>query len=182
MPAMRNFPVGNVPSRTAGGRRCRTPNATRAAVLAVGVAVAIAGCSTSSEPTTSQASNGALPAATSAAAPEGSALKPIDPATFQAAVNAAAEELLVPGAVVQLRTPQGTFGAVVGTAELGAQTPPDEQTHFRIASNTKTMTAALTVLLAQDGKLEFSDPVSTYVSDVPNGENITVAELLTMRR
>lgn len=181
MPAMRNFPVGNVPSRTAGGRRCRTPNATRAAVLAVGVAVAIAGCSTSSEPTTSQASNGAVPAATSAAAPEGSALKPIDPAAFQAAVSAAAEELLVPGAVVQLRTPQGTFGAVVGTAELGAQTPPDEQTHFRIASNTKTMTAALTVLLAQDGKLEFSDPVSTYVSDVPNGENITVAELLTMR-
>ena len=35
------------------------------------------------------------------------------------------------------------------------------------------MTAALIVLLAQDGKLKFSDPVSAYVPDVPNGENIT---------
>ena len=43
------------------------------------------------------------------------------------------------------------------------------------------MTAALIVLLARDGKLRFSDPVSTYVSDVPNGKNITIAELLTMR-
>ena len=35
------------------------------------------------------------------------------------------------------------------------------------------MTAALIVLLAQDGKLKFSDPVSDYVPDVPNGTNIT---------
>ncbi len=37
------------------------------------------------------------------------------------------------------------------------------------------------MLLAQDGKLKFSDPVSAYVPDVPNGENITVAQLLKMR-
>jgi D-alanyl-D-alanine carboxypeptidase len=43
------------------------------------------------------------------------------------------------------------------------------------------MTSALIVLLAQDGKLQFSDPVSTYVPDVPSGENITIAELLLMR-
>jgi D-alanyl-D-alanine carboxypeptidase len=48
--------------------------------------------------------------------------------------------------------------------------PPNANTHFRMASNTKTMTAALIVLLAQDGKLQFSDPVSTYVPDVPNGK------------
>ena len=35
--------------------------------------------------------------------------------------------------------------------------------------------------MAQEGKLQFSDPVSKYVPDVPNGENITIAELLTMR-
>lgn len=87
----------------------------------------------------------------------------------------------VPGAMVLLRTPQGTFDAAAGTTELGTQIPPQAGTHFRIASNTKTMTAALVVLLAQDGKVKFSDPVSTYVSDVPNGQNITVAELLKMR-
>jgi CubicO group peptidase (beta-lactamase class C family) len=96
-------------------------------------------------------------------------------------VEAAAEQLKVPGAMVLLRTPQGNFDAPVGTTELGAQTPPDVNTHFRIASNTKTMTAALIVQLAQDGKLKFSDPVSAYVADVPDGENITVAQLLKMR-
>ena len=87
----------------------------------------------------------------------------------------------MPGAVVAIRTPQGSYTAAVGTTELGKQTPPDTKTHFRIASNSKTMTAALIVLLAQDGKLKFSDPVSAYVPDVPNGANITVAELLKMR-
>ncbi|MGH3644538.1 MAG: serine hydrolase domain-containing protein [Mycobacterium sp.] len=114
-------------------------------------------------------------------APSGSALKTLDPKAIQAVVDAAAKELMVPGAMVVLRTPQGEFDAAFGTTELGARTPPDANTHFRIASNTKTMTAALIVLLAQDGKLEFSDPVSTYVANVPNGQNITIAELLKMR-
>ena len=147
--------------------------------LAACVALVIASCSSTSEPTTS----GSQPATTTAtgSAPRGSALKPIDPAAFQAVVDAAAKKLLVPGAMVVLRTPQGNYDAAVGTTKLGAQTPPAADTHFRIASNTKTMTAALIVLLAQDGKLKFSDPVSAYVPNVPNGENITIAELLKMR-
>jgi len=144
--------------------------------LAACVAVLIAGCSSTTEPTTVSPTTTAT-----SAAPGASALKTIDPKAFQTVVDAAAKKLMVPGAMVLLRTPQGNFTAAVGTTELGAQTPPAANTHFRIASNTKTMTAALIVLLAQDGKLKFSDPVSTYVPDVPNGENITVAELLKMR-
>jgi D-alanyl-D-alanine carboxypeptidase len=83
--------------------------------------------------------------------------------------------------MVVLRTPQGDFEAGVGTTELGAQTPPSRDTHFRIASNTKTFTSALIVLLAQEGRLAFSDPVSKYVRGVPDGENISIAQLLTMR-
>src|SRR5262249_42315059 len=97
------------------------------------------------------------PATTTATSspPKGSPLKTIDLKAFQAVVAAAAEKLKVPGAMVVLRTPQGNFNVAVGTTELGAQTPPTADTHFRIASNTKTMTAALIVLLAQDGKLKF---------------------------
>ena len=43
------------------------------------------------------------------------------------------------------------------------------------------MTAAVIVLLAQDGKLRFDDPVSKYVQGVPNGDDITISQLLKMR-
>jgi len=152
--------------------------AVRIAGLAGCVALLLSGCSSTTEPTTALSSS----ATTTTTAPaSNSALKTIDPQAFQAVVDATAKQLKVPGAMVVLRTPQGNFNAAFGTTELGAQTSPDAITHFRIASNTKTMTAALIVLLAQDGKLKFTDPVSAYVPDVPNGENITVAELLKMR-
>jgi D-alanyl-D-alanine carboxypeptidase len=150
----------------------------RIAGLVACIVALIASCSSTTESSTASS---ATPTATSAAPSKNSALKTIDPKAFQAVVDAAAKQLMVPGAMVLLRTPQGNFSATYGTTELGAQTPPAPNTHFRIASNTKTMTAALIVLLAQDGKLKFSDPVSNYVPGVPNGENITVAELLKMR-
>jgi len=110
-----------------------------------------------------------------------SALKPIGPAALQTMVDTTAKELLIPGAVVLLRTPQGEFTVNYGTTLLGATTPPRADTHFRIASNTKTMTAAVIMQLAQDSKLSLDDPVSKYVPGVPNGDNITIAELLEMR-
>ncbi len=150
------------PSLRYEGPLSRRACSKRIAGLAVCVAVLVAGCSSTTEPTTLSS-----PTTTAtSAAPSASALKPIDPKAFQAVVEAAAKELMVPGAMVLLRTPQGNFAAAVGTTELGTQTPPAANTHFRIASNTKTMTAALIVLLAQDGKLKFSDPVSSYVPGV----------------
>ncbi|WP_319452224.1 MULTISPECIES: serine hydrolase domain-containing protein [unclassified Mycobacterium] len=142
------------------------------------LALSMASCASATEPTTSSTSTTST---TIGSAPTASALRTIDPKALQAVVETAAEMLMVPGAMVVLQTPQGDFSAAAGTTEFGAQTPPTASTHFRIASNTKTMTAALIVLLAQDGKLKFDDPVSDYVADVPNGENITVADLLKMR-
>jgi D-alanyl-D-alanine carboxypeptidase len=110
-----------------------------------------------------------------------SALKPIDKAALQTLVDTTARELLIPGVVVLLRTPQGEFTVSYGTTLLGATSPPRAGTHFRIASNTKTMTAAVIVLLAQEGKLKLDRPVSKYIPSVPNGDNITIAQLLEMR-
>ena len=81
------------------------------------------------------------------------ALKPIDPVALQATVEGLAKELLLPGAMVLLHTPQGDFVFGYGTTELGVTNPPRAETHFRAASNTKTMTAAVIVQLAQEGKL-----------------------------
>ncbi|WP_405678735.1 beta-lactamase family protein [Streptomyces sp. NBC_00868] len=91
-------------------------------------------------------------------------------------MDRAAKKLMVPGAVVLLRTPQGTFRAITGTTQRGTAEPPDSGDRFRIASDTKTMTAALITLLAQDGELGLSDPVSAYVAGVPGGGNITIAD------
>src|SRR5256885_468075 len=142
--------------------RFKFPMRAGASVL-VGVALLIAACS--------------RPGSTAGS----SALKPIDPAALKTMVDRTAKELLIPGAVVLLRTPQGEFTVTYGTTLLGATTPPRPDTHFRIASNTKTMTAAVIVMLAQEGKLNFDDPVSKYVPGVPNGDKITIAELLKMR-
>jgi D-alanyl-D-alanine carboxypeptidase len=101
-------------------------------------------------------------------------LKQFDPAAFQHIVEATAKELMVPGAMVLLRTPEGNFAFGYGTTELGVADPPRADTYFRIASNTKTMTAAAIVLLAQDGKLRFDDPVAKYVQGVPKGDEITI--------
>src|SRR5213075_1383656 len=133
------------------------------ASLLVGVALLIAACS---RPGSAAGS---------------SALKPIDQAALQTMVDTTARELLVPGAVVLLRTPQGEFTVSYGTTLLDANSPPSADTHFRIASNTKTMTAAVIVLLAQEGKLSLDDPVSKYVSGDPDRDKITIAELLKMR-
>lgn len=108
-------------------------------------------------------------------------LKSFDPVALRDTVEATAKELMLPGTMVLLRTPQGEFVFGYGTTELGGTTPPRADTHFRIASNTKTMTAAVIVLLAQEGKLRFDDPVSKYVSGVPNGDKITISQLLKMR-
>jgi D-alanyl-D-alanine carboxypeptidase len=113
--------------------------------------------------------------------PQASALKPIDQAALQTMVDTTAKELLIPGAVVLLRTPQGEFMVSYGTTVLGANSPPRADTHFRIGSNTKTMTAAVIMQLAQENKLSLDDPVSKYAPGVPNGDNITITELLNMR-
>jgi CubicO group peptidase (beta-lactamase class C family) len=108
-------------------------------------------------------------------------LKPFEPVGLQGVVETTAKELLLPGAVVLLRTPQGDFSFGYGATELGGTISPRTDTHFRVASNTKTMTAAVIVLLVQEGKLRFDDPVSKYVEGVPNGDDITISDLLKMR-
>ena len=111
----------------------------------------------------------------------GSGLKPIDQHALQAMLNKTARELHLPGALVLLRTPQGQFTASYGTTRLGDRSRPRPRTYFRIASITKTMTSAVILQLAQEGKLRLGDRISKYVSGVPNGNNISLAQLLEMR-
>lgn len=88
----------------------------------------------------------------------------------------------VPSAVVLVRS--STFGDATfefGTRELGTAERPTTGDHYRIGSLTKTMTATIILQLAEEGKLSLDDPISMYQPGVPNGEHITIANLLDMR-
>ena len=51
-------------------------------------------------------------------------------------------------------------------------------TRFRIASVSKTFTAAAIEKLVADGKVRYSDSLSHYVEGIPNGDSITIEQLL----
>jgi D-alanyl-D-alanine carboxypeptidase len=115
------------------------------APIAVTLVLAVS-ASISAQPQTVTMGN-AIPSPGSPASSQN--LKKIDQAALQAMVDKTARELLIPGAVVLLRTPQGEFAVTYGTTLLGAKVPPRADTYFRAASYTKTMTAAVILQLAQ---------------------------------
>jgi D-alanyl-D-alanine carboxypeptidase len=105
----------------------------------------------------------------------------VDVAGLQATFEDTAAELGVPGAFMLLRTPGGEVVGSYGTTETGQQIAPRADQHLRVGSNTKTWTGTVILQLAQEGALTLNDPVSTYRPEVPNGANITIKQLLSMR-
>jgi D-alanyl-D-alanine carboxypeptidase len=104
----------------------------------------------------------------------------LDTVAIRDTVERLAKEMLVPGAVVILRTPNGEFKHVYGVTSYRGTTPTSFDQHIRVGSNTKTWTGTVILQLVQEGKLNLADPVAKYRPDVPNGANITIEQLLTM--
>jgi D-alanyl-D-alanine carboxypeptidase len=91
------------------------------------------------------------------------------------------QELSVPGAIVYVNDPgQGAWTTALGTRTLATGAPMQVKSSMRIGSITKTMTATVILQLVDRHKLGLDDPVSTYLSHVPNGMHITIRELLNM--
>lgn len=70
---------------------------------------------------------------------------------------------------------EGGFG--LADIDTGRLNTPD--TVFRLASITKQFTATLVLLLQQDALLSVNDSLDLYFPQYPNGENITIHQLLT---
>ena len=92
-----------------------------------------------------------------------------------------AREMLVPGAVALVRSPDGELSTTFGTTTFRGATPVSLADHVRIGSITKTWTGTVILQQAQEGKLSLDDPVSKFRPDVPGGDHMTIAELLNMR-
>jgi D-alanyl-D-alanine carboxypeptidase len=172
-------------------RRTRPARRRGAAAVAVGAALLAAACSSTpstdaggSTSTTRPSTAGSTPGSTPGSAPgttEPGGPAPIDEAALQAAFEAEAGALFTPGSVMVLETPSGTYTFTYGTADWEGTRPVSPDDHIRIGSITKTWTASVILQQVQEGKLALDDPVSDYRPDVPNGPNITVEQLLTMR-
>ncbi|HEX5591504.1 MAG TPA: serine hydrolase domain-containing protein [Candidatus Limnocylindrales bacterium] len=106
--------------------------------------------------------------------------------------DAAADRLLagrhIPGVVYGV-VADGRLAHVrgIGTLRVGEDAPPDVDSVFRIASMTKSFTAATIVQLRDEGRLGFDDPIARHVPELaelrgPTADSppITVRHLLTM--
>jgi D-alanyl-D-alanine carboxypeptidase len=74
-----------------------------------------------------------------------------------------------------------TFLRSYGLADTSSGRELTPADHFRIASITKTFVATAVLQLVEEGKLKLDDVLETYVPDVPNGNAITIRQLLGMR-
>lgn len=66
-----------------------------------------------------------------------------------------------------------------GTADYNNHLPNKPQTTFQIASLTKQFTAAAILMLQEQNLLNVNDTLNKYIPDYPNGNNITLYNLLT---
>ena len=83
------------------------------------------------------------------------------------------------GAVLVVEGDRTLLDKGYGSANLEWDIPNAPDVRFRLGSLTKQFTAALVLLLQQDGKLRIEDPVGKYLPDAPKAwEKITLANLL----
>jgi D-alanyl-D-alanine carboxypeptidase len=85
----------------------------------------------------------------------------------------------VPGVIVLVRDGRRTVRVAGGAARLKPRQAMRVSDRFRIGSLTKTYVATVVLQLAGEGKLSLDDSVERWLPGmVPNGQNITVRELL----
>jgi len=158
---------------------------TATTALLVAGTVVLAGCTSTNGTSSSTSSAAAAMSSTAAVSGSAGAAPGAEPA-YVAKVSASVEQTMkdnvIPGAVVLISSKdQGEWTGAFGTRTWGTDEPMLADSHFRIGSNTKTMTSTVVLQLVQEGKLALNDPISKYIPGVPNGDQITIANLSEMR-
>jgi D-alanyl-D-alanine carboxypeptidase len=102
-----------------------------------------------------------------------------------AQIDHRAEEVLshtgVPSASIAIvRDGRVVYAKAYGAARLDPWLKATPQTRYAIGSVSKEFTAAVLLMLAEDGKLSLDDPVGRYVSGLTDGDRITLRQLLDM--
>ncbi len=148
-----------------------TALAMTAAVLLLGTT----GCGEESAPP--QSSTAGPPSSSEAAKPMNDALaKRLDTAVNQAMTAAA-----VPGAIIGIWGPDGSYVRGFGVADKTTREEMKTDFYSRIGSVTKTFTVTAVLQLADQGKLGLDDPIAEFIDGVPLGDRITLRELARMQ-
>lgn len=85
-----------------------------------------------------------------------------------------------PGLALSLTGPRGYYRKPYGLVAAGGRAVTLDD-HFRIASGTKSFTATAILMAVDRGELSLDDKLSDFVSGVPNGNLITVKNMMMMR-
>ena len=112
------------------------------------------------------------------------AAKPLNDPLAQrldAAVNQAMTAAGVPGAIVGIWGPDGSYVRAFGVADKATRAPMKTDFYSRIGSVTKTFTVTAVLQLADQGKLGLDDAIAEFVPEVPLGDRITLRQLARMQ-
>ena len=110
-----------------------------------------------------------------------------DAQSIKASIERAMAEFEVPGmAVSVVHGDEVVYSAGHGIRETGGKAAVDDDTLFQIASVSKAFTAATLAILADEGKLDWDDPVIDYLPDFRMHDpwvtrEFTIRDLLTHR-
>ena len=85
-----------------------------------------------------------------------------------------------PGAIVGVRTPQGTWIKAYGESDPTTNAPMTADMHTRIGSVTKTFTGTMIMQLAEQKKISLDDTIDKYLTGIPNGDRVTLRMLANM--
>ena len=100
---------------------------------------------------------------------------------LDAIVDAAVNSTGIPGAVVGIWGPDGSYVRAAGVADTTTDTPMDTNFYHRIGSVTKTFTVTALLQLVDEGEIGLDDPISKYVDGVTQGDEISLRQLAGMR-
>ncbi|GAA1755466.1 serine hydrolase domain-containing protein [Agromyces humatus] len=166
-------PTRNAPTTYRLGRYVRR---SVVALIVVG-SLALSACAPSGD--TATPSGGA---ATSS--PSGTADGPLEPTTLakvEQTVQTFQEVTHTPGVLIGIWSPKGTFVSATGVADLETGAPLSTDMQFKVGSQTKAFVANLVLQLVGEGEVSLDDHISKWVADVPNGDAITIRQLLSMK-
>lgn len=107
------------------------------------------------------------------------------PADLAAKIDAAATDVLhktgVPSAsIAVVRDGQIAYVKAYGDARLEPEMKAEPSMQYPIGSVSKQFTAALILMLQQDGKLKLDDPVGKYIPGLTRGNEVTIRQILSM--